>query len=938
MKKPGDYRRAQYFFRGDSRPPDVIFREGFRLKNPEDEFAAEPFNVFSGAVSVSMSLNSAACFPLTWSSEREKSYIYIISPSPANNPLDFFGESLKNSVSDSKLASGAFPYEVVFLGDIPPECILGAIPIQGYFDSSDKSVFVKRFKGVNEETSRDDANNTSIFIPNPQAPDGLVIPEYLEKYIDDGLATEVETNAPSQLNLLAYNYAAEEFHALPVGQRTGMRHEQILAKYKLAGTTDFIMGVLNESCGLINFNLEIDSQNSNYNRQSHLYFAAAKGNVDGVKLLLEKGFNPDFQGLDGFTPMKAAVMYGHKDCLVKLWESYESNYDGDNVGKVLNDLLNGAVLNGQINCAKYLLDQGADYSSVEGYGKRISEVAFSNGKWALCKMFIEYQCEYLDNETQLINAFYIDDHDEQEDKGSMSRAGNDYLQHAATYVFHHHLRHPYKEDPFDQKQVHIGVQRPNHALAHCGRKTRYVDGVIDLFVGHAKEMEFKKFCSSLKDTDKELMKIAALFEVSGRESEASFFSNSSAYLAYKSQSAENFMSYIQLHRQDLIPISEKYRDVIGHINDPSFDQKQDVTKDQIHLERILRTVHNLDLSRCFSASEFQERMKPSYDWITTNNEALMKLESLKFHSSDLIHKTDGVSGVEYQKYNSDPEYLFANIQSARSFESENALFVHVSSVFALIPCEYLNAMALRAEEISSAGVNAMALRANDISSAGLNAMALRAEVISSAGVNAMALRANDISSAGLNAMALRAKCLKPASLLALWEQMQAHASTETPSPLGSMEQLMVYIALVSDEKKREGYLKSCLFGLSGRSKTKKLAAAQALLAHISKTDSDIVGVFHMHRDALSQGRLQGIYQSINKPAPAETPGEGNACKPENKDCSATQTNGTLSGAPSIINHGIFHKPINNQKLQSSKQQHESDNQSALTVIPGSTPV
>jgi hypothetical protein len=114
------------------------------------------------------------------------------------------------------------------------------------------------------------------------------------------------------------------------------------------------------------------------------------------------------------------------------------------------------------------------------------------------------------------------------------------------------------------------------------------------------------------------------------------------------------MSYMQLHRKDLITINAKYRDVIGHLNVPSFDQKQDVTKDQIHLERILRTVHNLDLSRCFSASEFQERMKPSYDWITGNDEALMKLESLKFHSSDLIHKSDDASGVEYQKDNSDP--------------------------------------------------------------------------------------------------------------------------------------------------------------------------------------------------------------------------------------------------------------------------------------------
>ena len=908
MKKPGDYRRAQYFFRGDSRPPDVIFREGFRLKNPEDEFAAEPFNVFSGAVSVSMSLNSAACFPQRSLSEvdslmssrdsGEESYIYIVDSIEGAKPLGFFEHSLKQSQNGALLSVYGNAYEIIFDKNVLPSNVLGAIKVKRFFDKDAGSVFTRKFKLLDWICNRTATHS---------------VPEYLLESIMVRIenSIELETNGDSLPNQITYTCTAEEFHALPVGQRTGMRYDQIHAKYKLAGTTDFIRGVLDPNCNLIDGESPIDSQNSNYKGRSHLFFAAAKGNVEGVRELLAAGFDPNFEDLDGVTPMHQSVVFGHKDCLIKLWGSYIGSKPSIDTKQImLNDLLYGATRFNRIDVVKYLLDEGADFLSEEEDATCAREVAFSKGEWALCKMFIQHGCQYSDNETQLIDAFYIDDHDEQEDKESMSHTGDDYLQYAATYVFQHHLRHPYQEAPFVLNVTYIkqGVPRPNHALAHCGRKTRYVDGVIDLFAGHAEEIEFKEFCSSLKDTDKELIKIAALFEVSGRESEASFFSDKDAYLAYKSQSAENFMSYIQLHRQDLMPISEKYRDVIGHINDPSFDQKQDVTKDQIHLERILRTVHNLDLSRCFSASEFQETMKPSYDWITTNDEALMKLESLKFHSSDLIHKTDGASGVEYQKYNSDPEYLFANIQSARSFESEDALVVHVSSVFALIPCEYLNAMALRAEEISSAGVNAMALRANDI------------------------------SSAGLNAMALRAKCLKPASLLALWEEMQAHASTETPSLIGSMEQLRVYIALVSDEKKREGYLKSFLFGLPGRSKTKKLAAAQALLAHISNNDSDILELFPMHRDALSQGRLQGIFQSINKPAPAERPGEYSVCKPADGGCSATQTSDTLNGAPLIIQHGIFKEPTNINESQSSQQQHESDNQSALTVIPGSTPV
>jgi hypothetical protein len=196
---------------------------------------------------------------------------------------------------------------------------------------------------------------------------------------------------------------------------------------------------------------------------------------------------------------------------------------------MLNDLLYGATRFNRIDVVKYLLDKGADFLSEEDAtcGR---EVAFSKGECSLCKMFIEYRCEYSDNETQSINAFYIDDHDEQEDKESMSHSGDDYLQYAATYFFQHQLRHPYQEAPFVLNVTYIkqGVPRPNHALAHCGRKTRYVDGVIDLFAGHAKEMEFKEFCSSLTEADKELMKIAALFEVSGRESEASLFSDKDA--------------------------------------------------------------------------------------------------------------------------------------------------------------------------------------------------------------------------------------------------------------------------------------------------------------------------------------------------------------------------------------------------------------------------
>jgi ankyrin repeat protein len=83
---------------------------------------------------------------------------------------------------------------------------------------------------------------------------------------------------------------------------------------------------------------------------SALRFAVSKGNVEMVKLLLEKGANVNGETVDGTSPLLLAIHYGHVE-VVKVLLAYRARYG--------RSVLRWAALSGHVEILKLFLEKGA---------------------------------------------------------------------------------------------------------------------------------------------------------------------------------------------------------------------------------------------------------------------------------------------------------------------------------------------------------------------------------------------------------------------------------------------------------------------------------------------------------------------------------------------------------------------------------------------------
>ena len=97
-----------------------------------------------------------------------------------------------------------------------------------------------------------------------------------------------------------------------------------------------------------------------------LNFAASKGHIQCVKLLIKFGAEVDFPELDGWTPLHCAVLDGYVEC-VKLLLNQGANVDTPNQERWTP--LNTAVRSHQIECVRLLLKHGADVDIPNKYGQ-----------------------------------------------------------------------------------------------------------------------------------------------------------------------------------------------------------------------------------------------------------------------------------------------------------------------------------------------------------------------------------------------------------------------------------------------------------------------------------------------------------------------------------------------------------------------------------------
>jgi len=106
-----------------------------------------------------------------------------------------------------------------------------------------------------------------------------------------------------------------------------------------------------------------------YDGDPSIVLAAGTGSIQIVKLLLERGVNPNIiSWIEGNTPLHEACIYNLKDIVILLLEGVPPNYQGADTeiknGKK-RTVLEEALYFRRIELAKILIEHGANYEGVK---------------------------------------------------------------------------------------------------------------------------------------------------------------------------------------------------------------------------------------------------------------------------------------------------------------------------------------------------------------------------------------------------------------------------------------------------------------------------------------------------------------------------------------------------------------------------------------------
>ncbi|KAL5610415.1 hypothetical protein FOBRF1_006532 [Fusarium oxysporum] len=110
------------------------------------------------------------------------------------------------------------------------------------------------------------------------------------------------------------------------------------------------------------------------------------GNIEVVKMLLEKGADAAAVTKDGRTPLHEALKNGHSQIAKVLIEKGADARTADNYGSTPLYL---ALQNGHLEIAKVLIEKGADARAANDYGSTPLHLASQNGHLEIAKVLIE---------------------------------------------------------------------------------------------------------------------------------------------------------------------------------------------------------------------------------------------------------------------------------------------------------------------------------------------------------------------------------------------------------------------------------------------------------------------------------------------------------------------------------------------------------------------
>ncbi|MDR3504342.1 MAG: SidE phosphodiesterase domain-containing protein [Legionella sp.] len=198
---------------------------------------------------------------------------------------------------------------------------------------------------------------------------------------------------------------------------------------------------------------------------------------------------------------------------------------------------------------------------------------------------------------------------------------------AIAEAYRHHLSFAYKEASNSITIDGKTVQRPNHGLAHEYRVMAYIDIVINYFSLHAKDPEFRLFCQWITFEEREWLRVAAAYSITGRESEMAAGENLKKYNQFRNASHEHMISFLQNFPPKVE--NEAMRDRMLHIvrwmgnpmyetdadNKLAINQHEDLDEwcHRNFIHRILTVSHKLDLPRCYDPNDFEKAMSQCRD-------------------------------------------------------------------------------------------------------------------------------------------------------------------------------------------------------------------------------------------------------------------------------------------------------------------------------------
>lgn len=165
------------------------------------------------------------------------------------------------------------------------------------------------------------------------------------------------------------------------------------------------------------------------------------------------------------------------------------------------------------------------------------------------------------------------------------------------------------------------IQRPNHGLAHSMRVAQLVPVVANFLHTHTKEATF-----DLTPKQIQLLQIAALFSVVGRENEMGFSENQEKYSHFRLNSAIAFEQFIRTAFNLTEAEIRHYTNIVHKMGSPN---------EQSAEFKILDFSHKLDLLRCYSSRQIQEKLVTPLSAYLPESETQVLLN----YAEHLLHAT-----------------------------------------------------------------------------------------------------------------------------------------------------------------------------------------------------------------------------------------------------------------------------------------------------------